>query len=220
MKYFSFRYSVLTCQLDQLWLTAALWALFVLLLVIFEEPGRGLALVRGYLGMIAPLTGGIGAAYAILHDPALELRFAAPIPPWRHLLERLLFVLAVEAIAVLAFVLVAVAWGIDLTRLGSPSQIFLTWLVAGLGLASLGCCLALVGRHAIVGAFAVGFVWMVELIVRKSLTVGWGPFVFYFLGVMEPEHPQLVASQIFLLVFSMGLWALSVRMLRFRENYL
>ena len=36
-------------------------------------------IVRGYLGFIVPLIGGVLAAYGVLDDPALELRFSTPV---------------------------------------------------------------------------------------------------------------------------------------------
>ena len=89
MKKTSIRYLLSTYRLDQLYLPAAFWALFAIVSLFQLEPDHLLDMARSYLGAVVPLTGGIMAAYAILDDPALELRFSTPARAARMLIERL-----------------------------------------------------------------------------------------------------------------------------------
>src|SRR5512141_1093043 len=88
MKRFSLRYTLLTSRLDQLWFPLAFWVLFVFIGII-RGPEYILDTSRAYLGTVIPLIGGIMAAYAVLDDPALELRFATPVSAGQTMLERL-----------------------------------------------------------------------------------------------------------------------------------
>ena len=60
--------------------SALLRALFAVVSLILHDPEKISDASRSFLGVVLPLIGGVMAAYAILEDPALELRFATPIP--------------------------------------------------------------------------------------------------------------------------------------------
>ena len=79
MKRSSLHYCLLTSRLDQLWFPLSFWVLFAIIGLI-RGPQYILDTSRAYLGAVLPLIGGIMAAYAVLDDPALELRFATPSP--------------------------------------------------------------------------------------------------------------------------------------------
>lgn len=117
MKRFSLRYTLLTSRLDQLWFPLALWALFVIVALL-----RGQAFIddttRAYLGTVVPLVGGIMAAYAVLEDPALEIRFATPISAAQILLERLVPTFLIQMVTAFAFQLFAFGLHADFSILG------------------------------------------------------------------------------------------------------
>src|SRR5512143_3111246 len=115
MKHFSLRYSLLTYRLDQLWFPAGFLALFVIVSLLL--PDKLATIARGYLGFALPLMGGIQAAYSVLDDPAIELRFATPILASRTLLERLGLILAIQAVSAFAFQVFCLAMGEDLAAL-------------------------------------------------------------------------------------------------------
>src|SRR5512139_2755279 len=114
MKHLSFRYILSTYRLDQFYLPAAFWVLFAIICLFRMKPEYLLDMARAYLGAVVPLIGGIMAAYAILDDPALELRFAAPARAESFLLERLGLIFAVQAISALTFQAFVLALGADL----------------------------------------------------------------------------------------------------------
>ncbi|MRR29964.1 hypothetical protein EG834_06530, partial [bacterium] len=89
MKRFSLRYALMTYKLDQFYLPLAFFGLFVVMSFIMMNTPQFMHLSKIYLGTAMPLLSGILGAYAILEDPALELRFATPISAARTLLERL-----------------------------------------------------------------------------------------------------------------------------------
>src|SRR5690349_21611879 len=97
------KYSWLTYRRDQLWFPAAFLALFILILLIMRHPGVRFSIARAYLGFIVPLIGGILAAYSVLDDPALELRFSTPVRAEQTLMARLGLILAVQMACALVF---------------------------------------------------------------------------------------------------------------------
>lgn len=218
MKRFSLRYSLLTYRLDQLWLPAAFWALFVILSLLLRD--KALNIARVYLGCVTPLFGGIMAAYAVLDDPALELRFATPIRAGQTLLERLGLILVVQAVCAVGFQLFALALGVDFSILGNWFAVQLAWLVPGLTLMALGTAGSLLAAQTMTGAFLVGIVWLVEVIAR-----GWfaynnvGRYFIVFMGALMPDHPVLHANQMTLLALSVmfffAAWLLLQRQERF-----
>ncbi|RPJ47838.1 MAG: hypothetical protein EHM21_07970, partial [Chloroflexi bacterium] len=139
MKHFALRYNLLTYRFDQLYLPAAFWVLFTIICLFRMQPEYLLDMAQAYLGAVVPLIAGIMGAYAILDDPALELRFAAPARAERFLLERLGLILTVQAFCALTFQVFVLALGADLSSLGTIFQVQLAWLVPALSLMTLGC---------------------------------------------------------------------------------
>ncbi len=213
------KYSWLCYRRESLWFPAAFLALFVVILAILPNPGLRYGIARAYLGFIVPLIGGILAAYSILDDPALELRFATPERPEATLAARLGLILLVEAVCAAGFQLFARALGVDLSPLGGFLSVQAVWLVPTLALISLGCAGSLAGAQSVTGAFLVGGVWLVQLLM-KSWFVANARELYLFLGVFSPDSPALVANRFVLFAGSLGLLGLSTVLLRRPERLL
>jgi hypothetical protein len=220
LKKFSLRYALSTYRMDQLYLPAAFWVLFAIICLFRIQAGATFDMARAYLGAVVPLIGGIMSAYAILDDPALELRFSAPARPGRFLLERLGVILAVQAICAVAFQAFAIALGADLSLLGNFIGVQLAWLVPCLFLMSFSCFGSLLSTQAVTGAFLAGITWLIELLARDWLAQNAGQYVLIFMGALMPGHPTMVLNQATLLglslIFTLASWAL----LRRQERYL
>jgi hypothetical protein len=219
VKRFSLRYSLLTYRLDQLWFPLAFWALFAFMT--FMLPQKDVLLARAYLGCAVPLIGGIMAAYGILEDPALELRFATPVKPAQILLERLGLIFLVQAACALGFQLLCLALGVDLAILGNLGAVQLAWLVPTLVLVALGAAGSLLAAQTMTGAFLVGIAWIVELIAR-----GWfaanriGRYFLIFMGALMPDHPVLSTNQASLLALAALLFVAAWALLHRQERYI
>jgi hypothetical protein len=213
------KYAWLTWRRDQLWFPLAFLALFVVILSILPNPAARFSIARAYLGFIVPLIGGILAAYSVLDDPALELRFSTPVRAEQTLLARLGLILAVQAACALAFQLFVAALGIDLSPLGGLLRVQLVWFLPTLSLTALGCAGSLAGAQTALGAFLAGAVWLVQLIMNSWLQQN-AVSVFLFLGVIVPDHPDLAMNQGVLFAGSMVLLLISWALLRHQERYL
>jgi hypothetical protein len=218
MKRFSLRYTLLTYRLDQLWFPLAFWALFAIIAVI-RGPDYIFDTSRSYLGAVIPLIAGIMAAYAILDDPALELRFATPIRTGRFLAERLGLLLTIQVISALTFQVFALLLGTDFAPLGNWLDVQLSWFIPTISLMALGCLGSLIGAQTMAGAFLAGLVWLVELVARGWFALDNGKYVLVFMGALMPDHPALRANQISLfaltLAFIFGAWVLLKRQERY-----
>jgi hypothetical protein len=219
MKRFSLRYSLLTYRLDQLWFPLAFWALFAIIVVMLPE--KHLLIARAYLGCAIPLVSGIMAAYGVLEDPALELRFATPVRPAQILLERLGLILVVQAACALGFQLLSLVLGVDFSILGNGFAVQLAWLVPTLVLMALGAAGSLLAAQTMSGAFLVGIAWIVQLIARDWFAAHRiGRYFLVFMGALMPEHPILHANQGTLLVLSVGLLVGAWVLLHRQERYI
>jgi hypothetical protein len=213
------RYSWLTCRREPLWFPLAFLALFAVATLLLGRPAVRLSLARGYLGFIVPLVGGILAAYAVLDDPALELRFSTPVSPAGTLLGRVGWGLLFEAACAFGFQVFAWTLQIDLGPLGGFLAVQRIWLVPTLALAALGIAGSLAGAQNVVGASLVGTVWLVELLMK-----GWfqanARYGFLFLGVFVPGDPALALNQAALLASALVLFTLSWMLLHRPERFL
>jgi hypothetical protein len=219
MKGAALKYSWLTWRRDQLWFPLAFLVLFIVIVLIMRHPEVRFSLARAYLGFIVPLVGGILAAYGVLDDPALELRFSTPVRAEQTLLARVGSILAVQAVCALVFQLFVGALGLDLSPLGGLFSVQLVWFLPTLALAALGTAGALAGAQTAMGAFLAGAVWLVQLIMNGWLKLNARP-VFLFLGVIVPGHPDLAMNQWVLFTGSMALLLVSWALLRRQERYL
>lgn len=213
------KYSWLTYRRDHFWFPATLLAFFVLLVCILKLPQARFAITRAYLGFLVPLVAGMSAAYAVLDDPALELRFATPTSAARTLGSRLGLIFAVSGLCAIAFQGTAFLLRVDLSPLGGVIGVQLAWLVPTLALVTLGTAGSLASTHSSTGAFLAGAAWLLQLLMK-----GWfltnGRYAYLFMGVLEPLHPDLLRSQAFLATLSSLLLVASWRMLERQERFL
>jgi len=221
MKRFSIRYTLLTSRFDQIWFPLVLWILFLVIGVLRGQESI-MDTTRNYLGFVVPLIGGIMAAYAVLEDPALELRFATPIPAEQTLPERLVPTFIVQAIFALAYQAFALGLKADFnSTFTSWGDLQLSWLVPTLSLAALGCFASLAARNSITGAVLAGMVWIVELVAR-----GWFAgheirrYFLVFMSSIMLDHPALRINQITLITLSLILLGASWWLLRHQERYI
>jgi hypothetical protein len=219
MKRFSLRYSLLTSRFDQLWLPLAFWGLFIIIGLI-RGPEYMTDTTRAYLGAVVPLLGGIMGAYAILDDPALELRFATPITAARTLLERLAPVFLVQVVCALSYQIFALGFHADFSIFGSTIDVQLAWLLPTLALLAFGCFTALLAAQTIIGAVFAGMVWLVELVARSWFAGNAGKYFLVFMGSLMPDHPALVANHFSLFALSLLLLLGSWRLLHRQERYI
>lgn len=213
------RYSWLTFRRDALWFPPALWAIFLLIVVIMRHPDVRFTLARGYLGFIVPLISGIMAAYAVLDDPAIELRFATPVRAEQTLLERLGLIIAVQTACALSFQLFLLPLNVDLSHLGNLFGVQLAWFLPTLFLISLGTAGALVGAQTAMGAFLVGAVWLIQVMMKGWLEAN-AKYLHLFRSMLAPGDPDLVLNQCVLLAGSMALLFFSWLLLHRQERYI
>jgi hypothetical protein len=219
MKRFSLHYTLLTSRFDQLWMPLAFWILFIIIGLI-RGPEYMTDTTRAYLGAVLPLLGGIMAAYAILDDPALELRFATPITAARTLLERLSPAFWVQLICALTFQLFALSFHADFSIFGNWIDVQLAWLLPTLALMAFGCFTALLAAQTIIGAVFAGMVWLVELVARGWFAGNAGKYILVFMGSLMPDHPDLAANQSSLFAISFVLLFGSWKLLHRQERYI
>ncbi len=220
MKKTSLRNLLSTYKLDQLYLPAAFWVLFAIVSLIRLNPKDVLDTARAYLGAVVPLTAGIMGAYAILDDPALELRFATPARAARMLAERLGLIFTVQTICALTFQTFVLALGADLSILGNALRVQLAWFIPTVSLMTLGCAASLLAAQTMGGAFLAGTTWLVELLARGWLARNNGKYVLVFMGALMPDHPDLTANQITLSLLSLAFLVASWVLLRRQERYI
>ncbi len=215
----SLKYSWLTYRRDPLWFPLAFLAFFVFLTLILGRPAVRFSLARGYLGFIVPLVGGILAAYAVLDDPALELRFSTPSSAAETLFNRVGLILLMETVSALFFQLVLFALRVDLSPLGGFISVQWIWFLPTLVLVALGCAGSLAGAQNVVGASLVGMVWLVELMMK-----GWfqanARYAFLFLGVFLPHPSDLALQQSVLFGASLVLLFFSWVLLHRQERFI
>ena len=102
-------------------------------------------------------------------------------------------ILAVQTACALVFQLFAGALGIDLSPLGGLLGVQWMWFLPALSLAALGSAGSLAGAQTAMGAFLAGAVWLVQLMMNSWLRLN-ARYVFLFLGVLVPRHPDLAAE--------------------------
>ena len=220
MKRFSLKYTLLTYRLDQLWFPLAFQAFFVILTLLLRKEVQNYDIARAYVGFAVPLVGGFMAAYAILDDPALELRFATPIRSAQILLERTTLIFLIQAVCANTFLLFSLIIGVDFSPLGNWVNLQLCWLLPTITLIALGTFGALIGAQTMVGSFLVGLVWFVELIIRDGMAVNNWKYAYIFMSILSPEHPDLVSNQIALFALTIAFLAVAWGLLRKQERYI
>jgi hypothetical protein len=220
MKRFSLKYTLLTYRLDQLWFPLAFWVFFVILTLLLNDHEMNYDIARGYIGVAVPLIGGIMAAYAILDDPAIELRFATPIRAAQILFERISLIFLIQAVSALAFIVFALLIGVDFAPLGSALDLHLAWIVPTVAMIALGTFGAILGAQTMIGSFLVGLVWIIEIIIRDGMTFNNWKYAYIFMGVFDPNHPGLMSNQIALFAVSAIFLFLAWLLLHRQERYI
>jgi hypothetical protein len=220
MKRFSLKYTLLTYRLDQLWFPLAFWAFFVILTLLLKEQVDDFNIARAYIGAAIPLIGGFMAAYAILDDPAIELRFAMPIRAAQILFERTILIFVIQTVSALAFILFALLIGVDFAPLGSTLNLHFAWIVPTVVMIALGTFGAILGAQTMIGSFLVGLVWIIEIIIRDGMAVNNWKYAYIFMGILAPEHPDLASNQIALFAASAILLFFTWLLLHRQERYI
>lgn len=220
MKRFSLRYALMTYKLDQLWLPLAIFLIFVLISFIQLGEPQMINIARSYLIAAIPLLAGILAAYAVLEDPALELRFATPIPASRTLFERLGLIFVAQTIFAVLFQVFILIIGGDFSMYLSVWHLQLAWIIPTLSLMMLGCTCSLLAANSTIGALMVGMVWLVQVIARSWFAQNFGKYFLVFMGGLMPDHPDLIANHFSLFAISIALLISSVALLRRQERYI
>jgi len=213
------RYAWRTSRRELLWFPLALLFFFVVIVVMMRHPEIRFTIARGYLGFFVPLLAGITAAYAVLDDPALELRFATPTRHVQTLLTRLTLLLAVQGACAVSFQAFVSALGVDLSPLGSPLDVQLAWMVPTLTLAAIGLSVSLASAQCVTGAFVAGAVWLLQVLM-KSWILANGPRLYLFMGILEPGRLDLAASRLILFAASAAALFVAWLFLRRQERYL
>lgn len=222
MKRFSLRYLLLTSRFEQLWFPLSFWVLFVIVTFLRGQT-YVLDTARAYLGAVIPLGGGILAAYAVLEDPALELRFATPVSSLQTLLERLLPTFLVQAGFALAYQLFALAFfKADFSAIFTTwGSLQLAWLMPTLSLMALGCFSAMLATRATTGALIAGMVWLVQLVARSWFAGDKiGQYLLVYMSSFMLDHPALHANRLVLLATSFLLLLASWALLQRQERYI
>ncbi|MBL8102755.1 MAG: hypothetical protein JNM02_09515 [Anaerolineales bacterium] len=220
MKRFSVKYTLLTYRLDQLWFPLAFWAFFVILTLLLNDQELNFNIARAYIGVAVPLIGGFMAAYAILDDPAIELRFATPIRAAQILFERTLLIFLIQGVCALAFILFALFIGVDFSALGDSLNLQLSWIVPTISMIALGTFGAILGAQTMIGSFLVGLVWIIEVIIRDAMAVNNWKYAYIFMGILNPEHPDLVSNQLALFAASAAFLFFTWLLLHKQERYI
>jgi hypothetical protein len=188
---------------------------------IIRRPEYILDTSRAYLGVVVPLIGGIMSAYAVLDDPALELRFATPIPAIQTLLERLIPIFVIQALCALTHQIFALTLQVDFSPLyGDWISVQMIWLIPTLSLMALGCFCAFTAAQTAIGALFVGMVWIVELVARDWFAVTTGKYFLVFMAPLMPDHPDLLANYISLSTLMFALLFIAWRLLHRQERYI
>ncbi len=220
MKHFSLKYTLLTYRLDQLWFPFAFWAFFVILTLLLKEQVEDFNIARGYIGVAVPLIGGFMAAYAILDDPAIELRFSTPIRAAQILFERTFLILLIQVVCALAFIFFALRIGVDFAPLGNTINLHLSWFVPTVTMICLGTFGAILGAQTMIGSFLVGLVWIIQIIIRDGMAVHNWKYAYIFMGILNPENPDLASNQIALFAASAIFLFFAWLLLHRQERYI
>ena len=220
MKQDSLKYTFSTYRIDHLYIPAAFLALFMIISLFKLNPEELFDMSRAYLGAVVPMIGGIMAAYAILDDPALELRFATPAKAGLFLAERLGLIFLIQAICAAIFQVFGQIMGADLSPLGSFWSIQLAWLIPTISLMALGCAGSLWSAQTMTGTFLVSLIWLIELLARGWLARNYGKYVLVFMGALMADHPDLTANRLSLTILSISLFIISWQLLRRQERYI
>lgn len=215
----SYRFKLM--KLDQIWLPFSLWALFAIVGIITREQDKVFDLTRIFLSVLLPLITGILSAYALLDDPTLELKFAAPVSTNRLLLERLGTIIFSQMVLALAFEGYAFLMHTDLSPFGNFWQLQLVWLVPCFATMTLGSFVAIAGAAPISGAVTIGLLWLVQVIFHGFFADNIiTRYFFWFMGGRTAMDPVLPWNQASLVALSIVCLAAALQLLHRQERYI
>jgi hypothetical protein len=216
---FSYRFK--TLKLDQVWLPFSFWALFAIVGMITREQDKFYDLTRIFLSVVLPLISGILSAYALLDDPTLELKFAAPVSTNRLLMERLGTIFFIQLVLAFAFEGYASLMQADLSPLGNFWQLQLVWLVPCLATMTLGSFAAIAGASTISGAVTIGLLWILQAILHSFFAANTiTRYFFWFMGGLNPDNGFLPCNQASLVALSIVCLAAALQLLHRQERYI
>jgi hypothetical protein len=214
-------YALRTFRFDQLWLPFSLLALFIVIGVITNEIGRAYDLTRIYLSTVMPLVAGILSAYALLDDPVLELKFAAPVSLSGQLIVRLGAILGIQLVTAAVMQGFAILFRVDLSGFGNLWQLQLVWLVPCLTAMAFASFLAFAAASPVAGAVGMGLVWFLQAILHSWFAMNViARYFFLFMGGLNPGHESLLWNRLTLFGLSLFFLVAAMLMLRRQERYL
>jgi hypothetical protein len=85
---------------------------------------------------------------------------------------------------------------------------------------ALGIFCAILGAQTMIGSFLVGLVWIIEVIIRDGMAVNNWKYAYIFMGILTPEHPDLVSNQIALFAASATFLFFTWLLLYRQERYI
>jgi hypothetical protein len=214
-------YRLKTMRLDQVWLPFSFMALFMIIGIVCDDGQKYYDLTRIYLSTVMPLVTGILAAYALLDDPTLELKFSTSVSMPRLLFGKLGLILAIQLVTAAAMEGFAAFAQVDLTVFGSFWQLQLVWLVPCLAAMGFGCFMALLGAAPMSGAITIGLVWIVQAILHSFFAADRiARYFFLFMGGLDPTNSSLFWNRVTLLGLSVAFLLAGLMLLRRQERYL
>lgn len=184
---------------------AALYLTFVaLLLITLGNPLTHLMVFRAYL-FVLPLLTSLLAPGLLLDDPALEVLMTAPRKPIGWVLQRVLMLWLLSAVASLLL------WGLVIWT--GPAASYppgWTLLIPSFALLALALLMSLIGTESIVGLAAIGVAWFGQLIgLAAFLAIPALSNFSLFLGVFQPESlltQQLTMGAAAALFLALSAW--------------
>ena len=215
------RYTLMTYRLDQFWLPAAFWALFLFMAWLMRNQANVDNVVDAFLCGALPLMSGVLSAYTILDDPALELQFSSPRSAWSTIFQRLGLIFSVVVVVALSYQALVAAIGIDPFAPVTITERQLHWLIPCLALSALGCMAALALAQSTFGAMLVGLVWIFQMIAQ-----GWFVYnptarlFFLFIGAFAPDHPQRAWTYLTVSTLVIPLLVIAWVLLKKQERYI
>ncbi|MGE5591076.1 MAG: hypothetical protein ACM3ZA_10745 [Bacillota bacterium] len=199
----------------RLWAPAGIWAIFIVLIVLFHRDQRLLFnLVRGYVTLLPALVALVTPAL-FLDDPPLELILTVPRRPMTWLLQRVAALFLLSAGSVLAL------WGLASALSAQPLVPAWVTLVPSLSLSFLALAMGLAAHEAMVGATAAGILWFLDVIAHSALSAHpvWR-YMDLSLGVSVRPGSLLLAQHATLAGMGLLLLLASAWLIRREERYL
>lgn len=120
----------------------------------------------------------------------------------------------------LAFIVFALLIEVDFAPLGNALNLHLAWIVPTITMIALGTFGAILGAQTMIGSFLVGLVWIIEVIIRDGMAVNNWKYAYIFMGILAPEHPNLIGNQVALFALSAVFLFFTWLLLHKQERYI